>query len=148
MKLQSSAFADNQPIPKEYTCDGDDKMPPLSITEIPQNTQSLAILVTDPDAPAGEWVHWLVWNIPPKTTSLDTQSIPKEAQQGMSSFGSRKYGGPCPPSGTHHYIFTLYALDANNLNISPDATKDEFIHAIEGHVIETTKLTGTYERQS
>ncbi|OGV91747.1 hypothetical protein A2783_05550 [Microgenomates group bacterium RIFCSPHIGHO2_01_FULL_45_11] len=146
VKLTSSAFTDNQPIPALYTCDGNNVNPPFTINNIPANTQSLALIVDDPDAPADDWVHWLVWNIPPTTTEIAQNSIPAGSIQGTTDFGDTKYGGPCPPSGSHRYQFKLFALDTS-LNLPATITKKEFLQAIEGHILDQTLLVSTYTRK-
>lgn len=144
MKLLSSAFEDGEAIPSEYTCDGSDISPPLSVSSIPENTKSLALIVDDPDAPTGTWVHWLVWNIPANKTSFskgENITFP----QGKNDFGDLNYGGPCPPSETHRYFFKLYALDTT-LKIIKGATKEQLESAMSGHTIEEAQLIGTYSR--
>jgi len=144
MKLLCSAFEDGEAIPSEYTCDGSDISPPLSFSNIPENTKSLALIVDDPDAPTGTWVHWLVWNIPANKTSFskgENITFP----QGKNDFGNLNYGGPCPPSGTHRYFFKLYALDTT-LKINDGSTKEQLESAMSGHIIEEAQLIGTYSR--
>jgi len=145
MKLTSSAFEQNQPIPKKYTCDGQDINPPLKIEDVPENTKSLVLIVDDPDAPMGTFTHWLVWNIDPKTTLIEENSVPEGAIQGVDDFGRNSYGGPCPPFGTHHYHFKLYAIDTQ-LDLSPSSKKSDLEKAIEGHILDWTELIGTYQR--
>lgn len=145
MKLTSPEFEHNSAMPSEYTCDGANIIPELNIEEIPENAKSLALIMDDPDAPAGTWVHWVVWNIP-----LDTKTIQKgiepQGVQGTTSFGKPGYGGPCPPSGTHRYFFKLYALDTT-LDLKEGSTKEELEQAMDGHIMEKTELMGTYKRQ-
>ena len=124
MQIISAAFKSNQPIPSKYTCDGKNISPPLEFKDVPQNASSLALIVDDPDAPGGDFVHWLVWNIPPTVLSILENFVPEGAVQGTTDFGNKKYGGPCPPSGTHHYFFKLFALDAN-LDLPPSSTKKD-----------------------
>jgi Raf kinase inhibitor-like YbhB/YbcL family protein len=146
--LKSSAFKEGEYIPIKYTCDGDDVNPLLEIRNTPQGTLSLALLVDDPDATGGvTWTHWLVWNIDPKTQYIVEDNVPFGAVQGKTSFQKQKYGGPCPPleNQPHHYRFTLYALDCV-LDLPHGASKEEFVHAGEGHVIQKTTLTGLYTR--
>lgn len=145
MKLQSSAFRHNGTIPAKYTCDGDDVNPPLSIADVPVGTQCLALIVDDPDAPSGTWVHWVVWNIRSDFVEISERSLPAGAVEGMTSFGKSEYGGPCPPSGTHRYIFKLFALDmALDLPTSTNATLLEA--AMQGHILDRAELTGLYSR--
>lgn len=142
MKLTSSAFAHNAPIPTKYTCQGEDINPPLSISDIPEGAISLALIVDDPDAPMGIWDHWLIWNIKP-ANQIEEDSSP--GIQGQNSWGRNDYGGPCPPSGTHRYFFQLYALDLN-LDLHNGATKTELENAIQGHIIEQAELIGLYKK--
>ncbi|KYK24689.1 hypothetical protein AYK25_06060 [Thermoplasmatales archaeon SM1-50] len=144
MKLLSSAFNDNELIPSEYTCDGNDISPPLFFSNIPTDTKSLALIMDDPDAPMGTWVHWLVWNIPAnKTGFLQGENI--TYPQGKNDFGTTKYGGPCPPSGTHRYFFKLYALDTT-LHLNIGASKQQLESAMSGHILEEAQLVGIYAR--
>lgn len=145
MKILSPAFEHNGQIPKKYTCDGADVNPPLKVEGIPADAKSLALIVDDPDAPAGIWVHWLVWNIDPKTHEITEDSVPHGALQGVNDFRRRDYGGPCPPSGTHRYFFKLYALDAV-LSISANATKADLEASMKTHIIAKAELTGLYKR--
>ena len=144
MKLSSSAFEDDGAIPSEYTCDGADVSPPLTFSSIPEKTESFALIVDDPDAPMGTWVHWLVWNIPTNKTVFskgDNNTYP----QGRNDFGKLDYGGPCPPSGTHHYFFKLYALDTM-LELEEGANKKQLESAMSRHIIEEAQLLGKYSR--
>lgn len=145
MKLSSPAFENNGPIPSVYTCDGEDKNPPLEIGDIPPGTQSLTLIVDDPDAPGGDWVHWTVWNIPPATARIEENSVPAGAVEGTTNFGKPGYGGPCPPSGIHRYQFKLYALDTT-LSLSQSATKQAILNAMGGHILAHRQLTGLYQR--
>ncbi len=145
MKLNSTAFDNNQFIPAKYTCDGDNVNPPLIISAIPAETKSLVLVVDDPDAPAGDWVHWLLWNISPTTSEIVENSVPEGAVVGLTDFGENKYGGPCPPSGTHHYQFKLYALDTM-LDLPTSTRKSQLESALQGHILEQTLLIGLYKR--
>ncbi len=149
MELTSTAFTHQQSIPKQYTCDGANLSPPLAWVAIPKNTQSLVLIVDDPDAPHGTWDHWLLFNIPPRVTEFteNLTQLPNGTKEGINSWGETGYGGPCPPSGVHRYIFTLYALDIS-LNIKDKPTKAELLNAMKGQVIEQTVLMGTYQRSS
>jgi len=144
--ISSPVFKHNQIIPSKYTCDGADVNPPLLIGDTPPEAKSLALIVDDPDAPAGTWVHWVLWNIAPKTTEIREGSVPSSAQQGMSDFRKHGYGGPCPPSGTHRYFFKLYALDTT-LNLGPETTKAALERAIKGHIVAQGELIGLYRRK-
>ena len=143
MIISSSAFSNGQVIPDIYGCHGQDINPPLEIAGFPTSTQSLALLVDDPDAPAGDWVHFLLWNINPQTTNIATNSIPVGAVVGLNDFNTNKYSGPCPPKGTHRYQFKIYALD-EFLNLPTSTRKPEFLQAIAGHILDQAMLTGTY----
>lgn len=145
MKIQSSAFEHNAQIPSKYTCDGENLSPPLSISEAPENAISLVLISDDPDAPAGTWVHWTLWNIDPKTKEIAENSVPKSATQGVTSFGENAYGGPCPPSGTHRYFFKLYALDTE-LNLDSSAKVLDLEKAIQRHILDQAQLIGLYKR--
>lgn len=110
MQLSSSAFSEGESIPAKYTCDGENVSPPLEISDIPENAQSLVLIMDDPDAPAGTWVHWVVYGIDPSTTKIEENSN-QLAGIGYNSWNKLEYGGPCPPSGEHRYFFKLYAID-------------------------------------
>lgn len=145
MKLSSSAFEDNGAIPSEYTCDGADVSPPLYFSSVPENAKSLVLIMDDPDAPMGTWVHWLVWNIPAnKTGFFKGENI--TYKQGKNDFGNFNYGGPCPPSGTHRYFFKLYALDTM-LILKERSTKKQLESAMSVHIIEEAQLIGTYTKK-
>jgi len=146
LTVSSPVFENNSTIPSKYTCDGANVNPPLSIEHVPDGTKSLALVVDDPDAPAGVWVHWVLWNIQPETKELKENSVPRGAQQGMNDFRKHPYSGPCPPSGTHRYVFKIYALDTI-LTISPDATKTDLEKAMKGHIIEQGHIIGLYKRK-
>ncbi len=151
IKIQSNAFKHEGMIPSKYTCDGEDISPQLSWGDVPEQTQSLALISDDPDAPMGTWVHWVVFNMPPDKTSLQ-ENFPKDKKmqdgtiQGITSFKKNGYGGPCPPSGTHRYYFKLYALD-KKLDLGPDAEKSDVLEALEGHILATGELIGKYSRK-
>jgi Raf kinase inhibitor-like YbhB/YbcL family protein len=141
MKLNSPAFENNGMIPSKYTCQGSDVSPPLEISEVPEGTKSLALIVDDPDAPMGTWVHWVVWGITSDKTEIKEGEVP--GKQGKNDFGKLNYGGPCPPSGTHRYFFKLYALDYVP-GISEGSSKSELLENIEGHVVGKAELVGLY----
>lgn len=145
MKIESPAFSNNQPIPAEYTCDGKDVNPPLKISEVPEETKSLVLIVDDPDAPGGTWVHWTLWNIDPKITEIPENSVPGGTVEGRTDFGKPGYGGPCPPSGIHHYHFKLYALDTM-LKLNSSSKKKEVEKSMEGHILDWVELIGLYQR--
>lgn len=145
LRLSSKAFHANGMIPSEYTCDGANGNPPLSIRNVPANARTLALIVDDPDAPRGTWVHWVLWNMGPDTTEIPATSVPGGALQGTNDFGKQNYGGPCPPSGTHRYFFKLYALDISP-PLKPGATKGQLEEAMKGHILEKAELVGLYRR--
>ncbi|NIR87812.1 YbhB/YbcL family Raf kinase inhibitor-like protein [Candidatus Bathyarchaeota archaeon] len=144
MKLKSKDFEHNGNIPSEFTCDGRDVSPQLSWEDAPAETKSFALSVSDPDAPGGTWIHWLVHDIPKDVRSIDRGSLPKEAKQVENDFGKKDYGGPCPPSGTHRYIFTIYALDTENLE---GVSKRNFFNQVEKHTLKKAVLKGLYKRK-
>lgn len=151
MNLESTAFAAGSEIPRRYTCDGENRSPALTWEAPPEGTASLALVVEDPDAPMGTFVHWLVYNLPPETRSLPegvvTDSrLANGALQGKNDFGKVGYGGPCPPRGTHRYFFKLYAL-GSPLNLPPAAHKNEVLKAMQGKVLGQADLMGRYTRQ-
>jgi len=143
MKITSIAFSHNEKIPQKYTCDGEDINPPLEITEIPAEAKSLALIVDDPDAPVGTWVHWIVFNIPADVSNIGEDRVP--GKQGINDFKKENYGGPCPPSGTHRYFFKAYALD-QKLELQEGATKQELLDAMKRHILEQSELIGLYSR--
>lgn len=145
MKFSSPAFQNNGPIPTVYTCDGENKNPPLEFGDIPPETKSLVLIVDDPDAPSGDWVHWTLWNIPPETAHIEEKSVPAGAVEGATDFDKPGYGGPCPPSGVHRYQFKLYALDTV-LELPPSAGKRAIENTMNGHVLAHTRLIGLYQR--
>jgi Raf kinase inhibitor-like YbhB/YbcL family protein len=146
LSINSPAFQHNGDIPVRYTCDGDDINPPLAFENVPQGTQSLVLIIDDPDAPMGTWVHWVVWNIDPGIGEIKEDSVPAGASQGMNDFRKLEYGGPCPPSGTHRYFFKLYALDST-LDLASKAKKADVEKAMKGHVIEESQIIGLYRRK-
>ena len=151
MKLISPAFSHNESIPTRYTCDGENISPALAWSDAPAGTQSFALIVDDPDAPKKVWVHWIVFNIPVTVEHIiENQGATGEEvafTQGSTDFnGAQKWGGPCPPNGTHRYHFTLYALDTM-LDLPAGATKEELLSAMHGHILEKTTLIGTYQRK-
>ena len=145
LKVTSSAFAEGGKIPKKYTCDDSNVSPSLRIENVPASAKSLALIVDDPDAPGRTWTHWLVWNIDPRTTAIREKSVPQNAVQGISDFGSASYGGPCPPSGTHRYNFKAYALDTT-LTLPSSTKKTALEKAMAGHIVAGGSLIGTYSR--
>ena len=146
MNITSPSFGNNDPIPKKYTCDGDNINPPLTFSEIAKEANSLVLIVEDPDAPSGIFTHWLLYNIPITSTIILENSIPEGAMSVMNDMGTVQYGGPCPPSGIHRYYFRLYALNTM-IRLHQGASKDEVKSAMDGHVIATCELLGLYKRE-
>ena len=153
MRLYSSAFAHEKEIPTQYTCEGTNVSPPLEWSGVPAETESLALIVDDPDAPdpaapKTTWVHWLVFNLPKTTTGLPEaiQDLPKAAQHGVNDWKHAAYGGPCPPIGRHRYVFKLYALDSVLKLKKP--TKKDLEEAMQGHIVGQATLIGTYEKKA
>lgn len=144
MKLTSTAFEDGGVIPSQHTCDGDDISPPLEISDVPPETQSLVLVMDDPDAPAGVWDHWVVFNIPPDTREIAEGHEPRGVH-GKGTSGNLKYEGPCPPDREHRYFFHVYALDTE-LHLPEGATKQEVEAAVQGHILDQAELIGRYER--
>jgi Raf kinase inhibitor-like YbhB/YbcL family protein len=143
--LQSSAFEPGRSIPRRHSCEGEDLSPPLSWSGAPEGTRSLALVVDDPDAPAGTFTHWLGWALNPAAQGLDEgEAAPVE---GRNDFGTSGYRGPCPPPGhgPHRYSFRLHALDSD-LDLRPGAGKRELERGLEGHTLAVAELVGTYER--
>jgi len=152
LQITSTVFAEGQPIPQKYTCQGSDISPPLNWMNAPANTKSFALIADDPDAPVGTWVHWVLYDLPPNTTGLPedvakTQVIANGAKQGLNTWPRLGYGGPCPPPGKpHRYFFKLYALDTM-LDLKPGATKKDIEAAMKGRVLAEGQLMGTYQRK-
>jgi Raf kinase inhibitor-like YbhB/YbcL family protein len=151
IKLTSTAFKEGQPIPATYTCKGVNVSPPLEWSGAPKTAKTLAIIADDPDAPGGTWVHWVLYNLPSENIGLVemvpvTENLKAGGFQGKNDFGKIGYGGPCPPSGTHHYFFKIYALDAE-LPLKAGATKAEVEKAMVGHIVSQGQLMGTFGRQ-
>jgi Raf kinase inhibitor-like YbhB/YbcL family protein len=150
LEVHSSAFGEGDRIPSDFTCDGADMSPPIEWAGLPAQVRSIAIIADDPDARSGDWVHWLVYDLPPSLVQLPA-GIPKGEKlsvggsQGRTDFGQTGYGGPCPPGGEHRYFFKVYALDAM-LRLRPGATKKELLKAMQGHILAEGVLMGTYER--
>ncbi len=142
MKITSPEFKHNESIPKKFTCQGQDINPALDIEDVPENAQSLALIVDDPDAPMGTWVHWVVFDIP-VISRIEEDSIP--GKQGINDFRRKDYGGPCPPSGTHRYFFKIYALDTK-LNLAEGIDKEALEKAIQPHILDKAELIGLYKK--
>jgi Raf kinase inhibitor-like YbhB/YbcL family protein len=146
MKIESPAFKNNGLIPVDYTCDGRNVSPPLTVSDVPEGAKSMALIVDDPDAPAGTWVHWTVWNIKPGISGIPENSCPADSVEGLNDSGSSGYGGPCPPTGTHRYFFKLYALNSE-LDIDSSARAADIEREIRGKIIEKAELIGLYMRK-
>lgn len=154
MQITSQAISDGERIDERFTCEGEDVSPALLLAATPAGARTLALVVDDPDAPDGTFVHWLIWNLPSNLGEIP-EGVPQdeivddlgEAAQGENDFGEIGFRGPCPPPGhgEHHYRFTLYALDTD-LDLEPGAERDELDDAMEGHILETASLTGTFSR--
>jgi Raf kinase inhibitor-like YbhB/YbcL family protein len=144
-KLSSPAFNHGSQIPSKYTCDGENISPHLIIHGAPVGTKSLALIMDDPDAPMGTWVHWLVWNISPEIREVKEHTTPHGSGEGLNSKGKTGYAGPCPPSGTHRYFFRLYALD-RKLALQAGSKRADLDMAMESHILAVTELMGTYSR--
>jgi hypothetical protein len=149
--MTSSAFSTGETIPKKFTCDGPDVSPKLAWNDPPAKTQSFALIMDDPDAPVGTWVHWVLYDLPADAKELSEgvakkEQLPNGALQGRNDFGKIGYGGPCPPPGKpHRYLFKLYALDAK-LNLKAGATKAEVERAMKGHILVQAEVIGRYGR--
>jgi len=156
LTLTSPAFEHEQDIPQRYTCEGDDRSPPLQWSGLPESTNSLVLIVDDPDAPDPQapkrtWVHWVLYNLPVASSGLDEgirpSHLPGGTIEGLNDWKRTSYGGPCPPIGRHRYFFKLYALDTQLPDLD-SPTKDALLKAMEGHVLEQTELIGTYAKHA
>jgi Raf kinase inhibitor-like YbhB/YbcL family protein len=143
MELTSDAFRHEARIPSKYTCDGDEVSPPLTVSGVPAGAATLALVVDDPDAPSGTWDHWVAYDIP--VTDAIPEGVATLGTPGRNSWGRSGYGGPCPPSGSHRYFFTVYALDTA-LGLASGARKATLLEAMEGHVLAEATLLGRYSR--
>lgn len=149
LKITTIDFKDNGEIPEKFTCDGEDLSPELRWEGAPQGTKSFVLVVEDPDAPMGTFVHWVLYDIPASTNSLPAgMKASGTMKEGRTDFGKTSWGGPCPPRGhgTHRYFFILRALDAPAVGVKPGATKAQVEEAIKGHVLAEAKIMGTYKR--
>jgi len=141
MQLQSNDFNHQGDIPARFTCDGEDVSPYLNWSDVPEKTKSFALSCMDPDAPTGNWIHWLIVNIPADVNEIaQGQTVGQEI---ANDFGKEAYGGPCPPSGQHRYFFTVYALDVETLE---GVTKENFVEKLKEHTIDSAELIGLYQR--
>jgi Raf kinase inhibitor-like YbhB/YbcL family protein len=148
MEIKSRSFNNEDRIPTRYTCDGEDINPPLDITDIPEEAETIALIMDDPDAPTGTWVHWLIWNIPVinQGFSIDEGVEPADAVYGTNDFDKLEYGGPCPPFGTHRYFFKVYALD-RELDLEEGSSKEDLMIEIEKYMIDWAQLVGKYSKK-
>jgi hypothetical protein len=149
LAVTSSAFAHEGSIPARFTCDGDDASPPLAWSGAPAAAKSYALIMDDPDAPAGTWVHWVAWNIAGTELAegvAKDASLASGARQGQNSWSRTGYGGPCPPSGIHRYFFKVYALD-RQLDLAPKTDAKALTAAMSGHIVAQGELMGRYSRK-
>lgn len=150
ISLESTAFKEGEPIPARHSCEGYNISPPLKWSNLPADTVSLAIICEDPDAPSGLWTHWIIFNIPKDTPGLKEKIMPREEvdkkiRQGLNSWGTVGYRGPCPPQGTHHYYFRIFALDTI-LDLHSSCTRDDLLERMKNHILDEGQLMGTYTR--
>lgn len=143
MKITSPAFRDGDPLPKHFAREHGNVSPPLTFSDLPPGTRSLALIMNDPDAPHGTFTHWIAYNFPASTRELTENRVPPGTVLGKNDFGDLGYGGPRPPSGTHRYVFRAYALDAS-LDLPPGVSVHEVEKALDGHVIESAELVGRF----
>jgi len=143
MEISSPEFKNNEYIPAKFTCEGNDINPTLVINGIPEDAKSLALIVDDPDAPMGTWVHWVVFDIP-IVPRIEENSVP--GKLGVTNSGKKDYHGPCPPSGSHRYFFKVYALDTK-LNLNEGISKGQLEKAMQGHILDKAELIGLYRRK-
>jgi Raf kinase inhibitor-like YbhB/YbcL family protein len=147
LQVSSPSFRNETPIPTRFSCDAEDVSPPLRFTSVPAEAKTLAWIMDDPDAPAGTWVHWLVWDVPATTRDIDDDADVQRlgGTEGKNGWGRIGYGGPCPPRGRHRYYFRVYALDTT-LGLKTGSDRAELEKAMQGHVLGDGVLMGTYER--
>lgn len=144
-RLESSAFANDGMIPTTYTCDGPNISPPFTISEVPAEVKSMALIMDDPDATNGTFSHWVLWDLDPAKNEFPEDAIPEKVTEGTNGAGTIGYRGPCPPAGTHRYFFKLYALDTD-VGLDSQATAGAVMKAIEGHIVGEATLVGRYSR--
>jgi len=145
MKIES-VFEDGGKIPEKYTFDGDNVNPPLKLYDVPENAKSLVLVIEDPDAPGKIWTHWILWNIPSNTKKIEEDDVPDNSKQGLNDFGRVGYDGPNPPSGTHHYLFKIYALDTS-LSLDESSRKRDVLDAMQSHIIDQATLKCVYSKK-
>jgi len=149
LEIISPVFRDGAAIPRQYSCKGQNVNPPLTFFNVPPKSQSLALIMHDPDAGGGDFLHWIIWDIPPATESIAVNDVPIGAIQGRNGSGENKYTGPCPPKGTgsHRYIFELYALD-NSSNLPSGSARAQLETAIKDHILDKATLTGIFAAEA
>lgn len=143
LELSSSAFSAGGDIPAQFSCKGDNMNPPLQIHGVPSSAKSLVLILDDPDAPGGLFTHWIVWNIDPSTSGIAQKSVPGDGIEGTNGFGKKGYGGPCPPSGTHRYVFHIFALD-RKLDLHAGVKRTAVDKAMAGHIIAQGQLIARF----
>jgi Raf kinase inhibitor-like YbhB/YbcL family protein len=143
MRISSIAFRDGEHIPRQYSRQAENKIPPLHIEEVPTGAQSLVLIVDDPDAPRGTFTHWIVFDLDPQIIDIEEDHAPQGARQGLNGWGQSEYDGPQPPSGEHRYYFRLYALDTK-LNLPRGSTRKQIEQAMKGHILDKAELMGRY----
>ncbi|MCE5215084.1 MAG: YbhB/YbcL family Raf kinase inhibitor-like protein [Methanobacterium sp.] len=150
IKITSTVFDEGGVIPNIYSCNGINISPPLNWNDLPEDTESIALICEDPDAPGGIWTHWIIFNLPADTRNLPEHIMGREeldngARHGLNDFGSVGYGGPCPPSGTHRYYFKIYALDIK-LDLTSLIGRSDFLKGIQGHILDEGQIMGVFTR--
>lgn len=144
MKIESASFKDDEGIPEKYGCAGENISPQLSWSDFPEETKSFALICRDPDAPNSDFVHWIVADIPKNVTEVSEEAMKiDEAQNITNDFGKTEYGGPCPPSGTHRYFFTIYALNSEKIE---GINRDDFDQKIKPYIIDQAQIMGKYQK--
>jgi Raf kinase inhibitor-like YbhB/YbcL family protein len=146
LRVSSPVFDHKGNLPRKYACDGANVNPPLRIDNIPPQAKILALVLDDADAPRGTYVHWILWNISPLTKEIKENSVPEGAVEGTNDFKKQNYGGPCPPSRAHRYVFKLYALDTQ-LQLDPSSTKQALEKAMKGHIISEAEMIVSYKKE-
>lgn len=144
MHVTSTAFQEGEEIPPKHSLDGGNVSPPLTFSEVSVEAKSLVLILEDPDAPSGTFAHWILYNMSPATLQIPEGELPLEATQATNDFDQQAYGGPAPPSGRHRYVFKLYALDTELLDVRPEDKRPQIKAAIKGHIIDKAQLAGTY----
>jgi Raf kinase inhibitor-like YbhB/YbcL family protein len=144
LTVKSAVFEANKEIPQKYSCNGDGTNPPITIEGTPKETKSLVLVMDDPDAPSGTFDHWVVWNIPPSMNKIAEDTAP--GIEGLNGMRQHGYTGPCPPSGTHHYFFKVYALDTE-LDLGKNSVKRDVEKAMQGHILARGQLIGLFSKK-